>query len=518
MKDLLMRPQARLLVTLSILAAVVPRLPPHSGMLRAQTAPAAMAKAETEEGAGPLARETGTNAERDRLRNEAARSALAMSLWLHRWIIMATLALFFVFHAALLWYYPRRLANRCFCVTLFLALVTMAVLHLQEATDGCLISPALYWVFLALVSACMLSGLALAHALWGDHIPPGKLLGWGVLAVVLYGIGFAQTDRRVVFAILPLCTIECVRVFVSRAKGKLGGTWIFVVGIICFSAAQTVSVLHHLFSFFSRDNGLLAYFWVYGFLALLACVSVHIGREFAGAMGQLEALIATLETRVQQITRQLEKKLLAQARLETLRYQLNPHFLFNALSSVDALSRENPGKIPEVVRRLCQCLRYSLRQHEGGLATVQQELNEAASYLYVEKVRFEDQLEVEVDVSQAAQNQLVPEMLLQPLVENAVKHGMRSSDLPLRIALSAHCVGGFLRLEVRNTGRWSSQAGTNVDGGGGIGLENLVSRLDLLYGDSYRFAAGENSGWVSIVVEIPLKETLQHGDGQGDPG
>jgi hypothetical protein len=116
----------------------------------------------------------------------------------------------------------------------------------------------------------------------------------------------------------------------------------------------------------------------------LASASVEIGRDFAGTVRRLEDLTATLDGRVQEVTRQLEKKLLAQARLETLRYQLNPHFLYNALNAVEALSREGPAQIPEVVQRLCECLRYALHPKKGGIATLRQELQEVASYLQVE--------------------------------------------------------------------------------------------------------------------------------------
>jgi LytS/YehU family sensor histidine kinase len=230
---------------------------------------------------------------------------------------------------------------------------------------------------------------------------------------------------------------------------------------------------------------------------------VEIGREFAGAVHKLEDLTATLDARVQQVSQQLEAKLLTQARLETLRYQLNPHFLYNALNSVEALSRDGPAQIPEVVRRLCECPRYALHPKKGGLATLEQELRAVASYLLVERLRFGERLVVESDVSNAVQSAAVPEFLLQPLVENAIKHGMRTSDMPLRVVIRAGCTNGALEIEVRNTGRWSSDAGDAKDGG--VGLDNLKSRLDRLYADRYRLKATENAGWVSVAVAIPFK-------------
>ena len=112
-----------------------------------------------------------------------------------------------------------------------------------------------------------------------------------------------------------------------------------------------------------------------------------------------------------------------------------------------------------MVRRLCECLRYALHPKKGGLATLEQELQEVASYLHVEKVRFGEHLVVETDVARAAQPALVPEFLLQPLVENAIKYGMQTSDMPLRVVIRAGGTNGMLEIEVRNTGRWSCDAG-----------------------------------------------------------
>lgn len=432
---------------------------------------------------------------------------------LHRLLLIVALLLFLVFHAALLCYYPKRRANLMFCLTLTLAVATLAVLDAQEIAADRGLSEGLYWLFLAMVSVCMLTGLALAHALWRDDLPWRKLLVWAAVLVVLYAVGWTKGARTWAFVALPLCTFEFLRLYFRNAWGQVPGSWVYGLGLTCFAVAQSVNVVGHLKLIALPATGLFTYFWVYGFVALLACVSIYIGREFAGAFRQLEELTATLDRRVQQVSRQLETRLLAQARLETLRYQLNPHFLFNALNSVEALSREEPAQIPELVRRLCECLRYALHPKPGGVATLQQELDAVASFLSVEKVRFEEQLVIEVDVSQAAREQSVPEFLLQPLVENAVKYGMRTSELPLRVQVLAHCEDDRLRVEVRNTGSWS-----NADSGvphGGVGLENLRNRLELLYPDCHRLATQDADGWVSISVQIPCRPSTSSATGAG---
>jgi hypothetical protein len=415
-----------------------------------------------------------------------------------------------VFHVALLYYYPERRANRHFCLTLAIALLTMLLLHAQEASVQPFNSM-LYWIFLALAEVCMLFGLALVHALWCGHVLRGQLVAWVLVAAALYGVAWVRDERVLAQAFAPLITLEYCRMYLLRALGKVKGWQTYGVGVACFGAAQVLFVLYYVLPGLIPEGFVVPYFWVYGFLAFVASVSVEIGRDFAGAVRKLEDLTATLDSRVRQVTQQLETKLLAQARLETLRYQLNPHFLYNALNSVEALSREGPDQIPEMVRRLCECLRYALHPKKGGLATLEEELQEVTSYLGVERVRFGEHLVVELDVGDAAQGVLVPEFLLQPLVENAIKHGMRTSAMPLRLLIRAGFTDGTLEIEVRNTGRWSSDA--NAAQGQGVGLENLKNRLDLLYPDRYRLKTTEDAGWVSVTVAIPSGSENDDGGG-----
>lgn len=424
-----------------------------------------------------------------------------MRLRMHRLIVLTTLVLFLVFHLALWYYYPQRRANRQFCLTLLMALATILVLHAQEPAEQPL-NTILYWVFLALTEVCLLFGLALVHALWHDRIRRGKLVAWAFVAAALYGAAWMQGERTLVQVFGPLVTLEYARIYLRHAMGKVKGWQVYGAGLVCFIAGQSLFLVHEAVHPLP-ETLFVPYFWVYGFVAFMASVSVEIGREFAGAVHKLEDLTATLDARVHEVTQQLETKLLAQARLETLRYQLNPHFLYNALNSIEALSREGPAQIPEVVRRLCECLRYALHPKKGGLATLKQELQEVASYLHVEEVRFAEHLVVETDVSDAAQGALVPEFLLQPLVENAIKHGMRTSSMPLRVVIRAGCTDGVLEIEIRNTGHWTGQADDAADGG--VGLKNLETRLGLLYPNHYRLKTTEEAGWVAVTVAIPLR-------------
>jgi LytS/YehU family sensor histidine kinase len=117
---------------------------------------------------------------------------------------------------------------------------------------------------------------------------------------------------------------------------------------------------------------------------------------------------------------------------------------------------------------------------------------------------------VETEVSADSQAALVPEFFLQPLVENAIKHGMRTSPVPLRVVIRAACADHVLEIEVRNTGRWGNDARDQTSG---VGLKNLKTRLDLLYGGGYRLKETEERGWVSVAIAIPFKSE----DGGGVP-
>jgi len=192
-----------------------------------------------------------------------------------------------------------------------------------------------------------------------------------------------------------------------------------------------------------------------------------------------------------------------QAQLQALRYQINPHFLFNVLNSLSALSESDPGRVPGLICRLSGYLRSTLAARESGLVPLAEEMEAVTNYLNLEKVRFEDDLVISIHSPDALHDAMIPELLIQPLVENAVKHGMKTSFMPLEVDVSCREADGSLEIAVSNTGRWIGRDNGNGNGGGGIGLENIRKRLYLTYGDQYRLYIGEQDGRVCVSVEIP---------------
>ena len=193
-----------------------------------------------------------------------------------------------------------------------------------------------------------------------------------------------------------------------------------------------------------------------------------------------------------------------EAELQMLRYQLNPHFLFNSLNSASALIREDPQRAEKMLGELAEFLRYSLARAKNPEVTLREELEAVQNYLAIEKIRFEDKLEISFQINPAAEEFRVPSLIIHPLVENAIKYGMQTSPLPLNISVAAQAVNGSLRLEVVNTGKWLGPSESQVPPvqGVGIGLQNVRERLEQAFPRQHRFNVFERNDCVHAVLEI----------------
>jgi len=195
------------------------------------------------------------------------------------------------------------------------------------------------------------------------------------------------------------------------------------------------------------------------------------------------------------------------AQLRMLRYQLNPHFFFNALNTIGALADENPQRVKTAVRELSGFLRYTLLDEEALDAPLRDEVAATEHYLAVEKIRFEGDLQVEVDLDAEAGRRVVPSFLVLPLVENAVKHGQYTSPRPLRIRVTGTITEGALAVEVANTGHWREEGSTSD--GTGTGLDNVRRRLEARHPDRHRLTVSEDDGWVCVRIEIDTESLDQ---------
>jgi two-component system LytT family sensor kinase len=202
-----------------------------------------------------------------------------------------------------------------------------------------------------------------------------------------------------------------------------------------------------------------------------------------------------------------QERLLAEARLAALTSQINPHFLFNTLNSVSSLIRTDPDQARLMVVRLSKVLRRLLRKHEN-FSTLRDELNFIEDYLSIEVVRFGDKLRFEKDVAEDTLDMLVPSMLLQPLVENSIKHGLSSKVEGGTIRIHAHRTDAKLCLLVEDDGIGIPESKLATLLNRGIGVSNVNERLKVLFGNEYRMWIDSRPGLgTRIQIEAPELHT-----------
>jgi len=213
------------------------------------------------------------------------------------------------------------------------------------------------------------------------------------------------------------------------------------------------------------------------------------------------------ESLQQQREASLRSATLAQeAQLRMLRYQLNPHFLFNTLNAISTLILDNENHTAnQAVTRLSDFLRYTLDQDPMKKVTVRQELDALNMYLSTEQLRFNDRLHIEFAFEEAALEALVPSLLLQPLIENAVKYAVSPREGGGTIRVEGRIRGTMLELVVADDGP-GARSGTALIEGRGVGLRNTRERLQVLYGDTHRFAAINAHPGVRIEIALPFEK------------
>ena len=222
-----------------------------------------------------------------------------------------------------------------------------------------------------------------------------------------------------------------------------------------------------------------------------------------GLSHRLDAMRFEQEQRALHLREERLKRLLTEAELKALRTQVDPHFLFNTLNTIADLISRNPQQAERMTERLAECFRYALAKHSRALSTLDEELGFARQYLEIEQVRFGDRLRVQLSRGDAVGDEAVPSLLLQPLLENAIRHGLSPVREGGCVSVQAHREGERLHLRIEDDGVGLRPGFADHSG---IGLRNVQDRLRTLYAQAAEFLIGArpDGRGTAITIVIPL--------------
>lgn len=221
---------------------------------------------------------------------------------------------------------------------------------------------------------------------------------------------------------------------------------------------------------------------------------------------KLEAEAVVSKEKFKRVHAESEAK---EAQLKMLRYQLNPHFLFNTLNAINSLIGSNEAeRAQKMIIQLSQFLRYSLDNNPEMKITLEREVDALSRYLEIEKTRFGDRLQMNIEVKPECNQALIPSLLLQPLLENSMKHAIAKSEHGGTISLKVDKHDDALFINLRDTGAGVSISGSKIasNGGRGVGLRNTVDRLKAFYGAKFSFNLQSHpKGGLETTIQIPFE-------------
>jgi len=197
------------------------------------------------------------------------------------------------------------------------------------------------------------------------------------------------------------------------------------------------------------------------------------------------------------------KNLVTEAELRSLKFQINPHFIFNALNSISALTELDPKRARQMIIKLADFLRYTLANNDRQKNSLSEELKNIKLYLDIEKIRFEDKFEFVEEIDEACKNTEIPSMILQPLFENAIKHAVYETLDKVIIRLKCEPIENFLKISLTN-----NFEGESHKKGAGVGLRNIKERLSLIYHQDNLLEVKKENGTFTVNIFIPLDKNL----------
>ncbi len=247
--------------------------------------------------------------------------------------------------------------------------------------------------------------------------------------------------------------------------------------------------------------------WTPGFVILRRATSQL--PTYLGVVGVAHAFLFSHRARERSRREAELEARLAEARLQALRMQLNPHFLFNTLNSIASLTHQDPHAAVEMIATLSDLLRLSLNASGREEVTLREELDFLNHYLLIQKARFGERLRIEMEIEPAALDAMVPVLVLQPLVENAVKHGIEKHIAPGVISIVARRSGDLLHIQVADNGRGMNKSADGSSPREGVGLSNTRSRLKELYGSRgvLKLEPPQRGGFL-VEIQLPWRAEI----------
>jgi two-component system LytT family sensor kinase len=319
-------------------------------------------------------------------------------------------------------------------------------------------------------------------------------------------IAFWQLVVWYLWGFLSPLILTLGRRFPLEGSARLKGLLVHVIACVAFSAMHVAAatalrmvirpfdVWSDVRSFPFQYQDELHAFFLFDVLVYWAVFGVGHAFDYRERYRERESQAAELKAQ------------LAQAQLESLKMQLHPHFLFNTLHTIAGLVRTNEkGQAVNMISGLSDLLRHALESADEQQVALKEEVKFIELYLDIQRVRFSDRLSVQIDIAPDTLNALVPNLLLQPLVENAIRHGVSLKNSSGLLSIRSYCENGNVHLTVSDDGP-GLPSDWCLDKSEGIGLANTNARLKHLYGNKYQFDLrnGENGG-TTAAITIPFR-------------
>lgn len=332
----------------------------------------------------------------------------------------------------------------------------------------------IFWFLLAVINFVVLfygSGLEFKYAVADSII--------FTFVLALFSLSFWYSAKYISFEKNSL-----FKIIFSHLAGSIAAStiWIGISYFILINIFSEISYIEFL-------NSSVVWRFLFGIIFYFSITSLYYVIIYYNELREKNTREAELRN---QVTR---------AELKTLKFQINPHFIFNSLNSISALTLTDPAKARAMTLKISDFLRYSLSNNERQTNSLSEELNNLKLYLDIEKVRFEDKIVYSEDIPDECLNIEVPNMIMQPLIENVVKHSVYEAAEKIDITLVCRKESDLLTINLLNN--YENEG--NFKKGPGVGLKNISGRLELLYSRKDLLEIKDEGGIFSVKLFIPIQ-------------